>query len=77
MQKTLVESESWIGVVYRCILRLGKPEFTLDEVYGFEQELSERYPENRHVREKIRQQLQRLRDLDQLEFVGAGIYRLK
>lgn len=34
-----------------------------------------RFPNNRHVREKLRQQLQRLRDLGLLEFLGEGRYR--
>lgn len=32
-------------------------------------------PANRHVRDKIRQQLQVLRDLGLLEFLGAGSYK--
>ena len=36
---------------------------------------AERFPENRHVREKLRQQLQRLRDLGLVLFLGAGRYR--
>jgi hypothetical protein len=31
----------------------------------------------RHVRDKIRQQLQVLRDLNLLEFTGRGKYRLR
>jgi len=34
------------------------------------------YPQNAHVRDKIRQQLQVLRDLRLLEFLGSGSYRL-
>lgn len=34
-----------------------------------------RYPANRHVRPKLRQQLQRLRDLGLIEFLGGGHYR--
>ena len=33
-----------------------------------------RYPDNRHVREKLRQQLQRLRDLGLIAFLGSGHY---
>ncbi len=32
---------------------------------------------NRHVRDKIRQQLQILRDLGFVEFLGSGRYRLR
>lgn len=34
-----------------------------------------RYPANRHVRPKLRQQLQCLRDLGLIEFLGGGTYR--
>ena len=35
------------------------------------------HPDNRHVRDKIRQQLQVLRDHGYLEFVSRGSYRLR
>jgi predicted RNA-binding Zn-ribbon protein involved in translation (DUF1610 family) len=35
------------------------------------------YPNNRHVKQKIRQQLQVLRDLGYLDFVSRGYYRLR
>jgi type II restriction enzyme len=38
--------------------------------------LSSKYPGNRHVRPKIRQQLQVLRDSGYLEFLSKGTYRL-
>jgi len=38
---------------------------------------SELHPNNAHVRDKIRQQLQVLRDLGLLEFLGSGSYRLR
>lgn len=51
-------------------------EFTLAEVYAFADTLRRLHPQNLHVHDKIRQQLQRLRDLGLLEFVGQGNYRL-
>jgi chromosome condensin MukBEF MukE localization factor len=33
------------------------------------------YPNNRFPRQKLRQQLQRLRDLGMIEFLGEGRYR--
>ena len=50
--------------------------FSLAEVYAHEDELARLHPDNRHVRDKIRQQLQVLRDLGLLEFIGPGEYRL-
>jgi len=35
-----------------------------------------RYPDNRHIRDKIRQQLQILRDLGLLQFLRPAHYRL-
>jgi type II restriction enzyme len=55
---------------------LGKGEFTLGEVYAREAALARLHPQNRFVRPKIRQQLQILRDLGFVEFLGGGIYRL-
>ena len=51
---------------------------TLDELYEFsEHRLSSRFPDNDHVRAKIRQQLQRLRDQGEVEFLDdQGTYRI-
>jgi type II restriction enzyme len=51
-------------------------EFTTMDVYAFERELAELHPDYRHVRDKIRQQLQVLRDLGLLIHVGRGEWRL-
>ncbi len=51
-------------------------EFTTAEVYAFERELEKLHPDNRHVRDKIRQQLQVLRDMKLLIHVERGIWRL-
>jgi len=60
----------------RCIEKLGRREFILDDVYGFENELSILHPDNKHIKDKIRQQLQVLRDKDYLGFISPGYYRL-
>ncbi len=50
--------------------------FTTTDVYAFERELEKLHPDNRHVRDKIRQQLQVLRDLGLLLHVERGVWRL-
>jgi type II restriction enzyme len=60
----------------RSIERLEKQEFTLDDLYLFEKELYKLHPENKHIKDKIRQQLQILRDRGYLTFVSRGYYRL-
>jgi hypothetical protein len=51
-------------------------EFTNEDVYAFARELEKLHPDNRHVRDKIRQQLQVLRDLGLLRHIGSGLWRL-
>ena len=72
-----VEARGWLIEVMNCVELIGKPEFELDDVYEFEKHLNEVYPNNRHVKEKIRQQLQMLRDQGYLDFVSRGRYRMR
>jgi len=69
-------NKGWILDVMNCIDRLGKKEFNLDEVYSFKGFLQEKHPQNKHIHDKIRQQLQLLRDKGYLCFVSRGKYRL-
>lgn len=50
--------------------------FTLEEVYAHAGELNELHPANHNIQPKIRQQLQVLRDMGLVEFLGSGDYRL-
>ncbi len=70
-----IESRGWLLDIMKCIDSLPKQEFTLAEMYSFEKALSKKYPENHHIKDKIRQQLQFLRDMGYLEFVNKGLYR--
>jgi len=72
-----IEARGWLIEVMKCVELIGKREFHLDDVYAFEGQLSELYPNNRHVKQKIRQQLQVLRDQGYLDFVSRGYYRLR
>lgn len=71
------ERRGWTLDVLNIVRSLGKPQFSLAEVYGHSGELQRLHPRNLHVRDKIRQQLQRLRDMGLLEFIGGGKYLLK
>jgi type II restriction enzyme len=71
-----VSARGWLLDIMRCVEKIGKNEFTLEDVYRFENELSILHPENKHIRDKIRQQLQILRDKGYLDFVSRGYYRL-
>lgn len=68
--------KGWILDVMNCVDALEKKEFTLEEIYIFEKELLKKHPSNKHIKDKIRQQLQFLRDKGYLEFSSRGKYRL-
>lgn len=68
--------KGWVLDVLNCVEEIGQIEFTLDDVYKFENYLGELHPENNHVKPKIRQQLQVLRDAGILEFMARGRYRV-
>jgi type II restriction enzyme len=70
-----VSARGWLIEVLRCVELIDRTDFELADVYAFEGRLRERYPENQHVREKLRQQLQVLRDAGFIEFLGRGRYR--
>jgi hypothetical protein len=72
-----LEVRGWLIEVMKCVEMIGRAEFELDDVYAFEGRLAQLYPNNRHVRQKIRQQLQVLRDHGYLDFVSRGYYRLR
>jgi len=60
-----------------CVEKLENKEFSLEEIYTFENFLSKKHPENKHIKDKIRQQLQILRDKGYLEFINRGFYKIK
>jgi type II restriction enzyme len=69
------EQRGWTVDVLRCVRMIGRKEFTLREFRdGFEAELGALHPRNKHVRFKIQQQLQKLRDRGVLRFLGHGRY---
>jgi type II restriction enzyme len=72
-----VKKRGWTLDVLNGIRSLGKKEFSLADAYTLERELQKPHPDNRHVRDKIRQQLQELRDIDILIFLGNGHYEFR
>ena len=66
----------WTQLTFEGVLQVGDRDFSLDDLFALcEPRAREQYPNNKHVRAKLRQQLQRLRDLEALEFLGRGRYR--
>lgn len=72
-----ISAKGWLLDTMLCVDKIGHKEFSLDEMYAFENDLREKHPDNCHIKDKIRQQLQVLRDKGYLEFTSRGNYRLK
>ncbi|MDP2176627.1 MAG: DpnI domain-containing protein [Bacteroidota bacterium] len=69
------EVKGWIIDLLICVDSIKKDEFSLNEIYQFENNLREKYPNNNFIKDKIRQQLQLLRDKGIIEFAGRGQYK--
>ena len=75
LQTTKIESRGWLLDVLKCVERIPDDDFTLDQVYRFADELQTKHPENNFVHDKIRQQLQYLRDRGFIKFTLRGHYK--
>jgi type II restriction enzyme len=71
-----VRERGWTLDVLNGVRSLGKQEFTNGDAYTLAEQLEKLHPDNRHVRDKIRQQLQVLRDVGLLIHVEHGLWRL-
>ena len=72
----------WKQLVLKCVEDLcakkGSNMFNTSEIYEYEAELSSHYPQNHTVKEKIRQQLQYLRNDGHIVFLdNNGNYMLR
>lgn len=70
-----IEARGWLFDVLQCVNQITSDEFTLTDIYKFEPLLASKHPQNNHIKDKIRQQLQYLRDKGFIEFTQRGKYR--
>ena len=77
LEKLAVEKRGWTLDVLNVIRSVGTNEFSLADIYAHSDVLARLHPKNAHVRDKIRQQLQVLRNLGLIEFLGGGSYRMR
>lgn len=75
LQTPAIERRGWIFDIIHCIERVPTIEFCLNDIYAFSSELQSKHPENNFVKDKIRQQLQLLRDKGFIEFTARGHYK--
>ena len=69
---TRTDLVGWLELVYDS---LPEGSFTNQDIYQFEPDFRQYYPENLNIRAKIRQQLQYLRDLGFIEQISRGVWR--
>ena len=70
------QSRGWLAVTLGVVERLNMRTFSLADVYRHETELSKVFANNRNIRAKLRQQLQILRDMELIRFLGSGKYEV-
>jgi len=68
------EKAKWKIEVLKIIDRL-EGRFSLQDIYNYTTSLELLFPENKHIKEKIRQQLQFIRDDGIIIFIGNGKYK--
>ena len=69
------EFRGWTSDVLKIVQDIGD-EFTLNDIYKYENYFKELHPLNNNIQAKIRQQLQILRDNKILEFKERGTYKI-
>ena len=69
-EENKVSMRGWMLDIMRCIERVDRVNFTLDDMYAFESELAAAHLDNNHIKDKIRQQLQILLDKGSIDFVS-------
>jgi HKD family nuclease len=71
----LASLQGWKREVFLCLQEINKSIFTLQDVNSFAPYLQNIFPDNNNIEAKIRQQLQILRDIGLVEFLGGGTYK--
>jgi len=75
LKNTSKHNKGWIIDIMNCIDNIDSDTFKLSDVYKFESQLKLKYPNNNFIKDKIRQQLQFLRDKGIIEFKSRGTYK--
>ncbi|MDE5610026.1 MAG: hypothetical protein K2I66_06565 [Bacteroidales bacterium] len=75
LKTDVLQNRGWLIDTMACIDKLKKEEFTLQDIYMFENLLKKEYPNNNFIKAKLRQQLQILRDKGFIEFTTRGHYK--
>ena len=77
LRAEIPETRGWLIETLKCVESIFRDAFSLAEVYAGGDRIRAVFPDNHFVREKMRQQLQILRDRGVIKFLGRGKHRLK
>jgi type II restriction enzyme len=77
LNKLEIRSRGWTLDILNVIQKLPNKSFSVTDVYAYEVILARKHPDNNNVRPKIRQQLQILRDMGLISFLGKGSYKVE
>lgn len=66
---------NWKMITIDVINLINKDEFSLSDLYAKEKVFKHEYPDNNTVRDSIRRNLQELRDIGLVKFLGNGKYK--
>lgn len=69
-----LKQRGWTFEILKIVEKQGNT-FSLNDIYKYEENLRILFPENKHIKDKIRQQLQVLRDKKYIEFLEKGNYK--
>lgn len=75
LHKNNMEGRGWLMDTLKIVEQMPNDDFTLQEMYEHEMDLRKIHQDNFHIKAKIRQQLQFLRDKGMIEFLERGRYR--
>ena len=71
----IMEKHGWKRDVLEIIFSIPTTEFTLADVNAYIDVVQAKYPDNNTIKDKIRQILQQLRDLELIKFESRGHYK--
>ncbi|MEG2882409.1 MAG: DpnI domain-containing protein, partial [Christensenella sp.] len=74
-KKKSIDARGWLLDVLDCVNLTDSEFFSLKDMYAYADILKKKHKGNNNIQEKIRQQLQILRDRGVVEFIQRGKYR--
>ena len=77
LKELSVKERGWTLDVLRVVQSLGRKEFKTSDMYEHVRHFEQLHPDNRHIRDKIRQQLQVLRDRGFLKQHERGVWAVR